>query len=423
MAKFIASLKASTYVRQIATLVSGAFAAQLIMLLMMPVITRLYAPEEFGAYSLFISVISIFGLISSLKYDQAIMLPKANNNALALLTLALSIIIVVFLLAAIVVSVFTEQITSYFDGNEYLVYMIPLGILLIGLVQVLTSYSSRHRFYKRIAGARISNSISIVSIQAGSRWLLNLNGLVVGRLIADSLTVLILIGKHAREKTLDFASVSRRRMRLNAIRYGNFPKFQSMSVFLNAISQNMPVILLGAFYSPAIAGFYALSERLLRAPVGLIGASTKEVYYQAASRKFARGEGFLDLYTKTTIGLIKLIILPFLVILLFGEPLFEFVFGEEWSASGIISQILILWVLFLFINSPTMVTFNILHLQKEALLLEIVSVSLRFLSLYVGYAVFDSYYMSVSFYVAISVMANIFAILFIYYKLKMLRVD
>jgi O-antigen/teichoic acid export membrane protein len=391
------------------------------MLLAMPILTRLYTPDEFGAYSLYISVISIVGLVSSLKYDQAIMLPKSNSNAFSLLTLSLLIIATISLLAALVVLIFADQITNYFSGHENLSYLIPFGIFLIGVVQAFTAYSSRHCFYKQIAGARISNSISVTSLPIISKWLLNFNGLVIARLVADSLNILILLRKHITEKTLYFSLISKKRLRLNALRYINFPKYQSISVFLNSVSQNMPVILLGLLYSPAIAGLYALAERILRAPVGLIGASTKEVYYQTASRRYINGENILSLYVKTTVGLAKLIIVPLIIILLFGDSIFELLFGEEWSASGNISQLIIIWVFFLFINSPTMVTFNILHKQKAALALEIGSVLLRFASIYAGYLLFESFYTSISLYVASSVLINIIAILFIYSKLKKLH--
>jgi O-antigen/teichoic acid export membrane protein len=112
---------------------------------------------------------------------------------------------------------------------------------------------------------------------------------------------------------------------------------------------------------------------------------------------------------------------PLIIILLFGDSIFELLFGEEWSASGSISQIIIVWVFFLFINSPTMVTFNILHKQKAALILEIGSVLLRFTSIYAGYLLFESFYVSISLYVVSSVLINIIAILFIYSKLKKLH--
>jgi len=416
--KIITLLKNNIYVTRIATLMSGTFVAQLVILLLMPVLTRLYTPAEFGFYSLFISVTIIIGLVSSLKYDQAIMLPSSDKNALSLLVLAASITLVVSFFTAAAVLLFSKDIASYFGGVPYIVLLLPVSVLLIGLVQIFTAYSSRYQFYKRIAGARIFNAISMVSIQAGSKGYFNFDGLIIGRLIADFICLYILIKKLIIENTLNLRSVNIKRIRLNARRYDNFPRYQSVTVFFNAISQNMPILLFGVFYSLEIAGFYALTVRILKAPIGLISASTKEVYYQTAAKMHAQGESILHLYLKTTIGLGKLVVVPSFVVLFFGEYLFEYVFGKEWAASGAIAQILIIWFALGFVNSPSSITYSILGAQKIQMQLEAVSLLLRFFSIYLGYKIFDSYIVSIVLFMLVSVAINVFSLIYIYRKLK-----
>jgi len=180
-------------------------------------------------------------------------------------------------------------------------------------------------------------------------------------------------------------------------------------------------LLFATFYSAEVAGLYALTIRVLQVPVGLIGSSTREVYYQKASKMYAAGKSIFSLYLKTTLGLLKIFIVPFFVVLLFGEYLFTFVFGEQWAMSGTFAQILILWFLFLFINSPSIATFSILNLQKIEMKVGIISVFFRFSSIYAGYYFFDSYITSIVFFVITSVVVNVFSILYIYVKLKNTR--
>ena len=52
--------------------------------------------------------------------------------------------------------------------------------------------------------------------------------------------------------------------------------------------------------------------------------------------------------------------------------------------SGEISKILILWFFFLFINSPSIITFSILNLQKIQLKVELFSIVLRFVAILSG---------------------------------------
>jgi O-antigen/teichoic acid export membrane protein len=207
-------------------------------------------------------------------------------------------------------------------------------------------------------------------------------------------------------------------MIVNARRYDNFPKYQSLTVFLNSMSQSLPIFLFSSLYSAEMAGFYALSVQILQAPISLIGASTREVYYQRASRMYVEGKDIFNLYWKTTLGLFKIFIIPFLIIFLFGDNIFSILFGNNWTQAGSMSQILIFWFLFLFINTPSIVTFNILHLQKIQLNLEIVSILLRFLSIYIGWYFFNDQVISLVFFTIMSIAINFFAIGFIYYKLK-----
>jgi len=426
---------------RIATLMSGTLVAQVIMLGFMPLLTRLYTPEEFGVYSLFFSVVSILGLVSSLKYDQAIMLPKSDKNAQALVFLSIFITLIVVCIASLVVFQFEPIILIYFSGLAGILWMIPIGALLIGLLQIMSAYSSRRQFYKKIATVRAINAVSVVSIQGLSRssikihgfvyeingmvinlseFILYFNGLIAGKLVADFISILLLAKYHLKNKTLQFKVISYKRLRYVLKRYDQFPKYQSFTVFINAISQNMPILLLGIYYSADIAGFFALTVRALKAPISLIGASTKEVFYQTASQKYAQGEEVLLLYFKTTCGLAKLFIAPFLFVLFFGEQLFSIVFGKEWVVAGEISQVLIIWIFFLFINSPSITMFNVLHLQRVSMLVEIVSVAFRFIAIYAGYYFFNSYFLSVVFFVGSSVAINSYVIMYIYFRLKKL---
>jgi len=416
-------IRSSIYIRQIMTLMSGTLIAQAVTLAFIPIITRLYTPAEFGLYSLFYSIVIILGLVSSLKYDQAIMLPKSDKDAQALVFLSILLTITTVVLVIFGLIVFQDFFVNYFKGATHLVWMIPCGVLLLGLLQIFNAYSSRKQFYKKIATVKVANSLTVASVQSSSKYFFALDGLVPGKLIADGLSLLMLVKFHFKKQTLQLSALSKRRLKANVKRHDHFPKYQSFTVFLNAISQNIPVLLFASLYSAEVAGLYALTVRVLQVPVGLIGASTKEVYYQRASKMYANGENIFNLYKKTTLALLKIFIIPFLTVLFFGEYLFSFVFGEEWIEAGKMAKILIFWFLFLFINSPSVVTFSILKLQKVQMKLEIFSVIFRFSAIYAGFYFFNSYLYSVTFFLISSVIANLFVITYIYIQLKNKKVN
>jgi len=405
---------------QIMTLMSGTLIAQVVMLISIPILTRLYTPTEFGLYSTFLAIVTIIGSVSSLKYDQAIMLPKSNRDAEALLFLSTILTVAITLLSILGIFLFYDSILAYFNGSTFVVALVPIGIFLIGMVQIFNAYSSRNQFYKTLSGVRVLNSFSIVSIQGFSRYIMSLDGLIVGRLFADFISLFVLIRFHLKRQTFYLSRLSKRRIKINAKRHDDFPKYQSFTVFFSALSQNIPILFLGSFFSPEIAGFYALTIRVLYAPIGLIGKSTKEVYYQKASRMFAEGENFFNLYVKTTFGLFKLFIIPFFIIIFFGEDIFTLVFGEKWQMSGVYSQILIFWFILLFTNSSSVATFSILSVQKTQMILEIILAFNRFLAIYIGFYFFNSAIVSIQLFTLISVLNDIFILFYIYNKLKQL---
>ena len=57
---------------QVITLGIGSSVGQLITIGVSPILTRLYTPEDFGVWAFYISVVSIFSIIATGKYESKI---------------------------------------------------------------------------------------------------------------------------------------------------------------------------------------------------------------------------------------------------------------------------------------------------------------------------------------------------------------
>ncbi len=418
MNKIINRLKQSSYLLHIVTLLTGTLMAQAIMLLFIPILTRIYNPSEFGIYSLFFAIASMVGMVSSLSYEQAIMLPKSDRDAQVLVFLSTIITIIVTIILAIVIYIFKEFFIEYFKNRTYMLWLLPFATFSIGLLQVFDAYSTRKEFYRKIATTKMGASIATVTIQSGSRYIFKLNGLVVGKMLSDIFALFLLISFHIKKQTLRLKYLSKRRLKANIKRHENFPKYQMASNLTNSISQNIPLFMFSALFSPAISGFYALTYRVMQVPMILISSSTRSVYYQKASKMYANREDIYPLYKKTTLGLIKIFIAPLIIIIFFGKEIFSFIFGNEWIESGLIAQISVIWFMFSFISPPTTVMFNILSLQRVRLIVQITTLFLRALTIYIGYYFYDSYIISLILFITIGVIHNIGVMIYIYSKIK-----
>ena len=423
MNKIINRLKNSSYLLHIVTLMTGTLMGQAIMLLSIPILTRLYNPSEFGIYSLFFAIASMVGMVSSLSYEQAIMLPKSNRDAQVLVFLSIITTIMITIILSIVIYLFNQFFIEYFKNSKYLLWLLPFATLSIGLLQIFDAYSTRKEFYKKIATTKMGASIATVTIQSGSRYIFKLNGLVVGKMLSDIFALYLLISFHIKKQTLQLKYLSKRRLKANIKRHENFPKYQMASNLTNSISQNIPLFMFSTLFSPAISGFYALTYRVMQVPMVLISNSTRSVYYQKASKMYANREDIYPLYKKTTLGLLKIFIIPLIIIIFFGKDIFSFIFGSEWEESGLVAQISVIWFMFGFISPPTTVMFNIFSLQKVRLIVQITTLFARALAIYIGYFFYNSYIISLTLFIIVGVIHNGGVMIYIYNKSMEYRRD
>lgn len=69
-------LRLSDYSKKVITLVSGTASAQVISVLMVPVLTRLYSVEEFGILALLMTFVNLWVGFHLFRYEQAFFIVK-----------------------------------------------------------------------------------------------------------------------------------------------------------------------------------------------------------------------------------------------------------------------------------------------------------------------------------------------------------
>ena len=416
----IPNIKKNPFLINIVTLISGTAISQGILFAATPFLTRLFTPEEFGYFSLYAAIVAVISSVASWKFELSIMLPKEDKDAQSILFLSIIATIITSVFVFILIVIFKNFIIQNITSEvETFIWIVPLGVLISGLYQVFISFSSRNKYFKSVSISRISQSGGAVAIQTGSKGLgLFSLGLVWGKLAGDFLALIALLFKHIKNQTIHLKEVSCKDIRSNAIKYKDFPKYQSLAQFLNSLSQNIPFFLLTTLYSPEIAGFYMLASRILFVPTALIGRSTREVYYQKASEMFANGESIKNLYVKTTTGLAKLGIVPFILVGIFAQQFFTIFLGPEWLVSGKFAQLVIAWSFLGFINPPTTMTIYILGLQRFSLKFESFQVVFRILSIYLTFHAFNNEYITVGAYASVGIIFNIIWISYCYTKVK-----
>jgi len=384
----------SNFVKDVSILASGTIFAQILAILAAPIITRLYGPDIYGTMSLFVSITSIVSMISCLCYEYSIVLAENDKEAANMLMVSLSLVFLISLLTTPVIYVLRNVIPTWLNDQSLgpLLWIIPPAVLIGGVLIALSYWCTRKNEFRQLSAARVGNSLGTTSIQLGSGF--------AGHATAESLVVANVFGSLTailflcRKSWLSDRDTLRNDVRLRCMmeglkRYRKFPIFHTWSILLNTVSWQLPIILLSAFFSPSVAGYYALGNAVVRAPMNLFSSSIAQVFYRKAIE--ANRQGNLSIIVEELFR--RLVIwglFPMLLLTIVGRDVFLIIFGDNWAEAGVYAQILAVWTFFWFVSGPLSSLFEALEKQEMGLIWNLCNFLTRLFSLLLGGWLHDS---------------------------------
>jgi len=364
----------SDFTRNVLILLTGTTIAQVIPIVISPILTRLYTPEDFGVLALFISITSILGNIASGRYELAIMLPKKDGDAINIATLGIFITTVFSFILLLIILFFHSYILNLLNNKEISpwLYSIPLVVFLTGLYNVLNYWNNRKKHYKNLAKASILKSVvgSIIQLILGF-FKVGATGLISGQIISQMFVNGILLKNLIKEKVV-LKKLNKSKIIILGKKYKNFPLYSMPSGVINTLSLQLPILILSKYFDIKFIGMFSLSQRVLSLPISFIGSSVGQVFFQKASVSNAQELQILIINTIRKLFFLGLI--PFSILLVYGDLIFSFIFGKNWLIAGYISQILSVWLFIVFCVSPVSIIYDIKQKQKEALIFNILLV-------------------------------------------------
>lgn len=353
--------------RNVLALMTGTTIAQAIPLAISPILTRIYTPEDFGVLALFISISSILGVIANGQYEQAIVLPKLDKDAINLTYLGFLISLGLSTLLLLIIIFFNNQIASLLENKKIAIwlYFIPLAVLLTGIYNALNYFNVRKKKFKNVSISSISKSLglSISQILLGLLFLGPL-GLILGQVVALLSGNLILWRELKNTKRNNYLIITKEEIFKKAFEYRKFPIYSVPAVLLNSTSLNIISLLITSFFGLASLGYYSLSQRIIGAPSRIIGSSFSQVYFQRACVEYNQYGKTDRIFLKTFKKLVLISVPIFLIIYLTIEPLVSFVFGIEWKIAGTYAKIIIPLAAIRFVSS-TMSSTVVVHQKQQ----------------------------------------------------------
>lgn len=376
------------FLKSVSILAGGTAFAQIISIIVLPILTRLYSPDDFSVLAVYSSLVALISVIACLRLEIAIPMAEEEDDAVALFLLSLISVVGITILTILGIFLFSNHLEKATDGKLIgYSWLIPLSILFAGLYKALQYWSTRQKVFPLIAKTRISQAISSSGTQLGFGYAgVAPLGLLVGQLASVGSGIVGLSRFFIKNHFHLVRNINIQKLKYVFKKFDRFPKYSVIESFANTGAIQIPMILIAYYAVSAEAGFLMLAIRLLSIPLGLIGGAVAQVYLAESSEKYYQGS--LKEFTHNTIwNLTKVGTPPVIIVGLSSPFLVPIVFGESWQRTGILIAWMTPWFLMQFITSPISMAIHVVGYQKLAMYLQVFGLLFR-----VGMVVFAAMY-------------------------------
>lgn len=347
-------LKNNEFAKNVLTLMTGTVLAQAVPIAIIPILTRIFTPEDFGLLALYGAFVSILGVIATGRYEIAIMLPKENEEARVLLQVSALVALCISIFISIPLFIWNTEIANFL-GNQAIapwLYLVPISVLLTGVYQALTYWNNRQKKFNNTAVSRVNQSLFQGMTQTSLGFAQISGGLIWGQFLGIVSSITYLLRKdRSYQKVIQKTKVST--LKLEMKKYQRFPKYGIVGGLCDAGALQMPVLMLTKYYSTTVTGMFSLTFRVLNMPTSIISSAIGQVFFQKIVEISHNAPEKLNSYVIKMFLFLFLIYLPAVPILfVWGDTIFAFVFGEEWRQAGVYSGYLVIAVAIQFAVSP-----------------------------------------------------------------------
>ena len=407
----LSSIVKSSGVRNFTKLLSANVVAQIIGLVVYPILTRMYAPEDFGLLNLFLSIGGVLAILSTAEYYYAIVLPKEEKDAEQVLGVGVLWLVTTTVLVGLSVA-FSKPISLLFKSPNLASYywLMPLYVFAMGAWNLLNYWYIRHKDYTPISRYQVSQNVLSAGGKLGMGWGGVLQGGMIYSVVLAPLISLLSSWVVARKTLLPaWRRISWRGVREQGQVYRNFPCFVLPRSFVNMLAGQMPVLLLTPFFGGEAVGFLSLAILLGYTPIGTITRAIYQVMYQHTMEQVHEQKPIGQIFRKFILSA-SAIIIPVFVGLWFVLPqLTAWLLGAEWHVSGEYIRWMLPWLYVSLLSCSINYLFDVFMKQKWGLFFEVMLAVMRVAGLCIGVWAgnFMLAIMCYSFFTALALVAQI----------------
>jgi|GEM_PF-2178524 len=340
-------------IADISRIASGQFIAQLMLLISLPFITRYYNPEEFGVFAIFSAITWILVVFSTGKIESLIITMQNKEQAVALTTGVLLIVLVASLTIVVIIDFFLSNfLNALLSRNiQSLPILVGITVFFTGSAQILRYYATYLGNFSGHGMAAVLNAIGIISVSLGYAIFIGGEslpiGIILGQVVGQALSLFVFlfytdIVKAVSLKMLKSPFV----IVLNQAR--KIPVLL-ITQLTATLSVRISTLIMSAIGGAASAGAFSMSERIVSMPTGTFGQAVGQVVRHRFSKEYE-----VDNHSNTLPR--KVISLTFLMTLIgygslivLADWFVPFFLGEQWQIAIPFVKIIAIMELFNFV--------------------------------------------------------------------------
>lgn len=384
----VSGLGNSSFVRAASILVGGAALAHAITALALPLLSRLYSPEDFSALAVFNGVFSILTVIACLRFDIAVSLPAHDDDSINLLGLAALVAAIFAAVIAVPFLIWPTEIANVLKQPAITPYLwlVPVGVFLSATASAMQNWFIRAKGFSLIAVSRVTQSGGAVLLQLVAALIkAGPAGLILGAICNTGASSLVLGYGMFRRGIHHSHSLSWSRMRILAREHRNFPRYSALEALCNMASIQLPVLMISAMIAGPEPGYLLLAITVLQAPMALFGVAIGQVYLSLAPDENRKGN-LPEFTMNTTATLVRSGVGPLIAAGIAAPFLFEFAFGIGWQRAGVLLAWMTPWFIMQFLTSPISMALIVTGHQPRALILQIFNLICRTGAVYLAWS-------------------------------------
>ena len=413
--------KLGDFGRKVLTVAGGTAVAQSILVLSLPILAWFYSSEAFGIQAVFISLTTLLSIVSTGRFEMAIVIQEKDMKATALVSLSVYTNLLTSLILGIACLWAGEWIESavHSPGLNKFLFLLPVAVFGTSLFQIYYNWGLRKKAFRLISIARVIQNLlafilGVSFALAGYKAQGLIWGFAIGQLLGG--LSMVLVSFLWTDYQPNFPTIDQLVRLISDNR--KFPGINAIHALADSAFSNGLTFIISILFGSSVVGLYSISYRLLRIPLAFIGASIAQVMFP----EFAELSHSNRLQRKDVVNpVVKIlwIALPFFALITFFSPwIIGIVLGKEWEEAGKIAQLLSPWLFFNFLFSPLSNLPTVIGKQFPFFIITLVGNLIALIVLFVSAKVFLSYHWPFFLFSLVCGCMNLYGLLWLIHLFK-----